>query len=337
MKKNTDLEFINFLYVIGALLVVLGHATANFLGNWGPPNLIESSSAVLVHDYIYTFHMPLFFCISGFVYKFNLQKSKYKEFIPFVKNKFKRLLIPYFVIGLLYVSPIKLIVGDYTINGFIRDVFINIILAAGPSQLWYLFTLFNIFMIFFFLNKYLLQGQNRVRNHIFLFIIFASFTTFIDTGLAIFQIEATLNNLLFFQIGYLACNIKTEHKNAGINSLIFIGLHIILFLFSWSNTLSMIDSILTLLGLVGYYFLSIWVTEKYQNLGNNKLYRRLRKYNLEIYLYHQQIIQLLLLSQAFRLLSPWLNITISFLISIVISLIIGYTINKFKNSSRYDS
>lgn len=334
MTKNNKLEFINFLYVIGALLVVLGHSTANYLGNWGAPNLLESNSAIIVHDYIYTFHMPLFFAISGYVYKFNLDKGKYKDFIPFVSQKARRLLVPYIIIGLFYVSPIKLVLGDYTINNFLKSILINIGLAAGPSQLWYLFSLFNIFVIFYFLNKYFFSGNNKRRNHLIFLLIFVSFTTFINTGLSVFQIEATLNNLLFFHIGYLLCNFQSEHANVGIKTVMFLCLHLLTFILSLYFVIPLLDFVLTLLGLTAYYFLAIWATKTFKNLNNHSSYTTLRKYNLEIYLYHQQLIQLLLLSKSFRLLPPWINIAITFIFSIAISITIGYIINNIKKTNQ---
>ena len=45
-------------------------------------------------EFIYTFHMPLFFLVAGFLFNY----TKYsRDFCGFVKKKFKRLAVPYLV------------------------------------------------------------------------------------------------------------------------------------------------------------------------------------------------------------------------------------------------
>jgi fucose 4-O-acetylase-like acetyltransferase len=66
---------------LGILAVVAGHS-----GN------------LLAHTYLYWFHMPLFFIISGYLYKnlHNMQDLK-----KWINKRTKQLLIPYFIFGLL--------------------------------------------------------------------------------------------------------------------------------------------------------------------------------------------------------------------------------------------
>lgn len=53
--------------------------------------------------WVYGFHMPLFFMLSGAV----LALKPLGAFDDFVKSKIERLLIPYFVWGWLFMLPIK--------------------------------------------------------------------------------------------------------------------------------------------------------------------------------------------------------------------------------------
>lgn len=51
--------------------------------------------------------MPLFIFISGFIYSYNkLERDKYSDKNLFIENKFKRLIIPYILVGVFYVIPI---------------------------------------------------------------------------------------------------------------------------------------------------------------------------------------------------------------------------------------
>ena len=77
MSKQKNIKFL-ILQTIGIILVVLGHKGGiNLFTDWFP---------------IYSFHMPLFIFISGYFYKTNSESN----LIAFIKNKSKRLLIPYF-------------------------------------------------------------------------------------------------------------------------------------------------------------------------------------------------------------------------------------------------
>ena len=66
------------------LLVVLGHIP-------GIPFELKK--------YIYSFHIPLFFFVSGYLFNFNkYSRFSYKEFINY---KLKKYIIPYFRMGLI--------------------------------------------------------------------------------------------------------------------------------------------------------------------------------------------------------------------------------------------
>ncbi len=60
--------------------------------------------------WVYIFHMPLFFALSGAV--FALKKLPRMDDI--VRSKARRLMIPYFACGLFYMLPVKLLIGFYS-------------------------------------------------------------------------------------------------------------------------------------------------------------------------------------------------------------------------------
>ena len=85
-KKKTRVLWIDILRGFMMFIVIYGHITRF------PPMQI----------YIYSFHMPMFFIISGMTFKFN----KVKDTKTFIWNKFFALMIPYFLLN-LYVSPLR--------------------------------------------------------------------------------------------------------------------------------------------------------------------------------------------------------------------------------------
>lgn len=66
--------------------VIYGHATAD-------DDII---------NYIYSFHMPIFFLLSGMLFRFNREKSC----LLFIKKKFGSLMLPYFALS-LYAAPLR--------------------------------------------------------------------------------------------------------------------------------------------------------------------------------------------------------------------------------------
>ncbi len=76
------LEWIDAAKAIGIILVYIGHCDI--------PG---------VNRYVYFFHMPLFFIISGFCW--NVKKNQQYKFTEFFKKKFKSYILPYFKICLV--------------------------------------------------------------------------------------------------------------------------------------------------------------------------------------------------------------------------------------------
>lgn len=83
------IEYMDIARGIGILLVVLGH------------NDFEAIS-VFVHQVIYSFHIPLFFFLSGYFINISI------PFFDFVKKRFNSLLKPYFfIIFLIYFTSVS--------------------------------------------------------------------------------------------------------------------------------------------------------------------------------------------------------------------------------------
>lgn len=85
--------------------------------------------------------MPMFVFVSGYLFAFLWRKGKYQDFWNLVKNKAKRILLPYFVFGLIMMA---------TTNNFHPFT----LLYGGYWHLWFLPMLFWCFIVAFFLNKY---------------------------------------------------------------------------------------------------------------------------------------------------------------------------------------
>lgn len=93
--------------------------------------------------------MPMFVFVSGYLFAFLWRKGKYQNFWELVKNKAKRVLLPYFIFGLVMMAttnnfhPLTLLYGNYW-------------------HLWFLPMLFWCFVVAFFLNKYFISLKAQI-------------------------------------------------------------------------------------------------------------------------------------------------------------------------------
>ena len=176
MKKR--IYWLDNLRALAIILVVIGHfakeiAVKNELWN----NIV---------NYIYSFHMPLFFVLSGITHSM----SKRKEFKPFVKDKFKKLLIPYFILNLL-VMPIWLAIDLFILkneNPFwlvsVGVIYSNQIAIQMISNVTWFISFMFFLSISFYLIESLSKKDKRIK-HIIVLII-----TIIGIIFSIFKINA---------------------------------------------------------------------------------------------------------------------------------------------------
>lgn len=158
MKERNN--SIDIMKGIGIFLVVLGHTTEN----------------KILLKWIYSFHMPLFFFLSGI---FHSNGRSYKEFLI---KKAKGLLIPYFsfatILFLFFIIVSKNIGFSAGENLSIKENFIGIFIGTDiknisqvswGGQLWFLLALFLVSNINYFLEKINFKFQ-IVFNFLFIYL-----------------------------------------------------------------------------------------------------------------------------------------------------------------------
>lgn len=121
---------------IGILLVVLGHSLKQ--------TEMDTTGIRVLDCLIYSFHMPLFFVLSGFVSVRVMRMKDIGERLEYIKGRAVRLLVPYFAIGLIYI-PVKLKLADYAVKPFTAADIAKILIGQNPDvSLWFLYVLFVI-------------------------------------------------------------------------------------------------------------------------------------------------------------------------------------------------
>lgn len=146
METGKRLTYFDTAKGFGMLLVLLGHLQGDTIFNYSPYILPFCT-------WIFSFHMPLFFLISGML--MNYRQEPAKELTPLIKKRFRVIMIPYFWFSLFYISVVfyALFFGG-TISA--ETLYVNlwyIFSMYGMNVLWFLPALFFGELLFLFLTK----------------------------------------------------------------------------------------------------------------------------------------------------------------------------------------
>ena len=182
--------YLDIAKAICIILVVIGHYSPDGCPEWW----------MAVHDFIYTFHMPLFMFASGFVYI--ATKRDGEKYGHFIMKKVKRLMIPYFVVSAIVIG-IKLLTESHmyvenpkTVMSFVKMFYYP---EAG-FFLWFIWALWWMFVIV------PLFKTRRQRFSLFAISILLHYVSFATTD--IFCVAQFKNMLIFFMLGVMVYDWK---------------------------------------------------------------------------------------------------------------------------------
>lgn len=260
------IEWIDVSKGIGIILVLIGHISLN--GG--------------LNKFIYSFHMPLFFILSGFTFKLAKKEN-------FIKNKINTILIPYFSFSLLsyiYWFLIERKIRSQEVS--LMHAFSNIFIARPGSEnyifnvsLWFLPTIFILQLLMYFFTKTKNYNRYLVKSIMFTLILGYISSNYLEINLP-WGGNIVLIVLPLFLFGYLLSIHIDKVESINIINLksfmIFICILIIIskYLSIDLNNLKVSNYILfiftSILGFIVVYILSnIIKSELITYLGKNSL------------------------------------------------------------------
>lgn len=190
--KRNYIEWIDIAKGIGIILVIAGHTFC--LGLSSP---------------LYTFHLPLFFLLSGIV--FNEQKYKSGSFL--LRTKASQILRPWGVIALISLAGCMCIPEwrqSLSFHTMIKELYTTNTNNIQNSSLWYLLCLYMMFVLYVAIRKINLRKYREL-----VFVIVALSVLFIKQPIAAiselylhlpdnrlpFKMDTAMVALVFFTIG----------------------------------------------------------------------------------------------------------------------------------------
>lgn len=166
MKSNETIQEYNIAKGIIIIFVILGHSY--YIGSHGTTmadyistdsNCVISFFYTYIDKIIYSFHMPIYMIISGALACKRLDDCNIGGY---VRNRFERLIIPFFLCEILYAVPIKYIAGFYYDWSLLKAYLYSTVLMQTPAHLWFLVILFLLSITFSVLAKYKLLDNKFV-------------------------------------------------------------------------------------------------------------------------------------------------------------------------------
>jgi len=315
------------LRALAIILVVAGHSMIIYDPSW--TTFITINKSVFFYhlkEFINTIQMPLFFSISGFLFYKSITKTKKDSLIPFIRNKFSRIIIPYLIVSLLWLIPIRLFV-DY--SGYHDKSIINIITSCilfckDNGHLWFLPSLFFIFIIMYLFSP--LQQKWNIKKKLILFAFLVLLTRLSSFVPNVFNLPLVLMFCMYFYIGIIIREfyetikqLSNKFKTTIKFLLLFFAVFCIsLFGFNLLKVTSIVNMFMAVSGIVLLY---LAMPDK-----SNKVIEFIDKNSFGIYLFHSPIVYIFYCYFAF--LSPVLLVSLNLIIGGGISIVITLLCRK---------
>jgi len=206
MSEIKRIAWIDVAKGLGIFLVVVGHLmnkNENFVSHW-----------------IYSFHVPLFFFLSGICLKND------RVYSNFIMRRIKSLILPYLFFGVLITFMELGMHSIEEIYAWLKKWFFNY------GAMWFIPVLFIVELLFFPISK--------IKNK-FIFILIILISAFIGWklyDLSIYfpmSLTAIFAALFFYGLGFLSKNFYMFFLEKKLYILFFLSLHILM-LIIWRNT-----------------------------------------------------------------------------------------------------
>lgn len=272
------IEYIDALRGFAILLVVLGHLLQrNGYNNSG------------LYNTIYSFHMPLFFCISGFVTEYSCKltnSSKIKDYLNYIKRKFNVIMIPYLFWSLV-VDPL-FFTSSFSIENYKLIITETLIDNVSYWFLPCLFFLLLLYVIWKYISTKINSKNVFLDLSVFVFCSSLYLVMFFLSNYDFFR--SALSYVAYFAIGVIASKYNVVYNILKDNSTVF-AFSVILFSLIvgyFSNSNSTLSNKIIRLS-TGILSLPIWFHIFSDSLINQTLKRHLSfigKYTLIIYVLH---------------------------------------------------
>lgn len=321
-KIKGRIRWIDYLKAFACVLVVLGHLIQSLQKS----NIDNYQNITSFIDwFIYLFHMPLFFFISGYLYEKNKEDFTWKNYREFELKKIVNFIVPYFSFYLLYVGINIMFAQSVNYKLGMQNI-LN--MFNNPiSPYWFLYALLSIFIVVPLIEKILKNNRYFILG---ILVILKIISILVKTN--IYFLDSIFSYTIYFYMANFVsiknnCNAKKEYFSIISKIILYIILAIIIYLnINEINKylMALIKEIFAVLGI--YLCLKIFL-----NIKKSRFLDTIKKYTFQIYLLHTILgagIRILLLKIGIQ--NYILHIVLGFIASIYIPVLISIICEKTK-------
>ncbi len=143
--KKKRLDYLDMTKGLGMILVLIGHLQGDSIFTFSP--YIQPLCV-----YIFSFHMPMFFIVSGILLA--IRNEEVKPFKDTAKSRFKGIMVPYFWFSFFYLLVVvaALIKGEIAVQTLYLNIW-YVLGLYGMNVLWFLPALYLGELLFIFLRR----------------------------------------------------------------------------------------------------------------------------------------------------------------------------------------
>lgn len=311
------IEWLDSLKGFAIFLVVVGHV---ILGYIRAETFTEYQwSLQFVYDVIYSFHMPLFFLISGFLYKLTWAR-KNTGLLKKISNKFLNMVPMYLLFSVVFwlSKYYATLYGNIQMSDHFNLVDLMHIYIAPLSYLWFLYVLIWLFVA--------IPIFESIIKPTIVFIIFLCLYFFMPPVHGLLKIiNLIIYGGVYFTLGSVLCMYQDQLRTIicnKLNGIGFISIVLAVITFPYIEVHNILKFICAISGSV---FLSV-LFFKFKNIKWVTIWNICGRYSLGIYILHLYFSGPL--TTIFKHLSID-NIMVCLILSCMISTIVPIFIVKF--------
>jgi len=331
-RKKTELENCTYVKTILMIIVVIYHCILFFGGNWLSEKPIYTSVWMKkIAMWLNSFHIYTFTLVSGYLfYYIREERGGYARYLPFVWNKFKRLVVPYFFVSFIWVIPIEIKLFGYGPSDIVK----KFVLAEGPSQLWFIIMLFMVFAFFWPMANFV--KKRAVLGALLMIILYGVGGIGQILFRNCFQIWTAAQFLFFFWLGFVIRQYECKWMKK-IPGFVWLIAHVSIFVIN--NIVEESEWIIAKVLSIGTSFflhligaiMGFVILQKIASMVNtkNKYLVFLGERSMPVYMLHQQLVCIIAIMLNGKV-NPYIHAVIIFIGVMVGALVISSILLKFK-------